>query len=166
MENLLFRFVSVPPLAQQPAVPKTSIKERFPQSLGLKRRRVVNRASRDHFPSPLSPGGRWLPKSTPPAHSWNQVRAVALQSPLETRYSPGSDYTGLPQNLQPVVRSLVPSGRSAPGAGIQACCGIHGCLGHRLGSHVQRACSVRGLDGSPTSVGISIASSCWQYAWP
>ncbi len=27
---------------------------------------------------------------------------------VETRYSPGSDYTGLPQNLQPVVRSLVP----------------------------------------------------------
>ncbi len=71
---------------------------------------------------------------------------------VETRYSPGSDYTGLPQNLQPVVRSLVPSGRSAPGAGIQACCGIHGCLGHRLGSHVQRASSVRGLDGSPTAL--------------
>ncbi len=71
---------------------------------------------------------------------------------VETRYSPGSDYTGLPQNLQPVVRSLVPSGRSAPGAGIQACCGIHGCLGHRLGSHVQRARSVRGLDGSPTAL--------------
>ncbi len=26
------------------------------------------------LPSPLSPGSRWLPKSTPPAHSWNQVR--------------------------------------------------------------------------------------------
>ncbi len=47
---------------------------------------------------------------------------------------------------------LVPSGRSAPGAGIQACCGIHGCLGHRLGSHVQWARSVRGLDGSPTAL--------------
>ncbi len=97
VENLLFRFVSVPLLAQQPAVPKTSIKEQFPQSLGLKRRRVVNRASRDHFPLPLSPGGRWLPKSTPPAHSWNQVRAVALQSPLQvvtrqavTSLKPGS----------------------------------------------------------------------------
>ncbi len=90
VENLLFRFVSV-------LVPKTSIKEQFPQSLGLKRRRVVNRASRDHFPLPLSPGGRWLPKSTPPAHSWNQVRAVALQSPLQvvtcravTSLKPGS----------------------------------------------------------------------------
>ncbi|XP_016391990.1 5-hydroxytryptamine receptor 3A-like [Sinocyclocheilus rhinocerous] len=33
------------------------------------------------------------------------------------RYSLGSDYTGLPQNLQPVVRSLVSSCRSAPETG-------------------------------------------------
>ncbi len=71
---------------------------------------------------------------------------------METRYSPGSDYTGLPQNLQPVDRSLVPSGRSAPGADIKACCGTHGCLGHLLGSHVQWARSVRGMDGSPTAL--------------
>ncbi len=71
---------------------------------------------------------------------------------VETRNSPGSDYTGLLQNLQPVVRSLVTSGWSAPGAGIQTCCGIHECLGHRLGSHVQRACSIRGLNGSPTAL--------------
>ncbi len=355
VENPLFRFVFVPPLARQPAVPKTSIKEQFPQSLGLKRRRVVYRASRDHFPPPLSPGSGGLPKSTPPAHLWNRVRAVALKPPLqvvtrkpgscvsshtrrnqvsvtlhtqtpppaitgqaftgprpgpcvphrcpttgtsvtplvplarslgallallspsrwllrtirlgyaiqfarhppkfrgirftsvkpadalvlharanaedlfsrhgvrfgqpnstphpgtcsvraellqdlirqdggstetlseapgaygcscgdsparsapfetasalalwpnpevgmETRHLPGSDYTGLPQDLQAVVRSLVPSGRSAPGAGIQTCCGIHRCLDHRLGSHVQRARSIRGLDGSPTAL--------------
>ncbi len=29
---------------------------------------------------------------------------------VETQYSPGSDYTGLPQNFQTVVRSLVPRG--------------------------------------------------------
>ncbi len=91
VENPLFRFVFVPPLAQQPAVPKTSIKEQFPQSLGLKRRRVVYHASRDHFPPPLSPGRGGLPKSTPPAHLWNRVRAVALKPPLQvvTR-KPGS----------------------------------------------------------------------------
>ncbi len=72
----------------------------------------------------------------------------------------------LPQNLQPVDRSFVPSGRSAPGTGLQACCGIHGCLRHRLGSHVQRARSLRGMDGSPNCVGISITSSCWHYALP
>ncbi len=71
---------------------------------------------------------------------------------VETRHLPGSDYTSLPQDLQAVVRSLVPSGRSAPGEGIQACCGIHRCLDHRLGSHVQRARSIRGLDGSPTAL--------------
>ncbi len=91
VENPLFRFVFFPPLAQQPAVPKTSIKEQFPQSLGLKRRRVVYRASRDHFLPPLSPGRGGLPKSTPPAHLWNRVRAVALKPPLQvvTR-KPGS----------------------------------------------------------------------------
>ncbi len=56
------------------------------------------------------------------------------------------------KNLQPVDRSFIPSGRSAPGTGLQACCGIHGCLGHRLGSHVQWARSVRGMDGSPTAL--------------
>ncbi len=84
VENPLFHFVFV-------LVPKTSIKEQFPQSLGLKRRRVVYRASRDHFPPPLSPGSGGLPKSTPPAHLWNRVRAVALKPPLQvvTR-KPGS----------------------------------------------------------------------------
>ncbi len=71
---------------------------------------------------------------------------------VEMRHLPGSDYTGLPQDLRAVVRSHVPSGRSAPGAGIQTCCGIHRCLDHRLGSHVQRARSIRGLDGSPTAL--------------
>ncbi len=63
VENPLFRFVFVPPLAQQPAVPKTSIKEQFPQSLGLKRRKVVYRASRDHFLPPLSPGRGGCPRA-------------------------------------------------------------------------------------------------------
>ncbi len=35
---------------------------------------------------------------------------------VDMRYSPGSDYTSLPQNLQLVIRSLVPSGRNAPGS--------------------------------------------------
>ncbi len=40
---------------------------------------------------PLSPGRGGLPKSTPPAHLWNRVRAVALKPPLQvvTR-KPGS----------------------------------------------------------------------------
>ncbi len=35
---------------------------------------------------------------------------------------------------------------------IQARCGLHGCLRQGLGGHVQRACSVGGLDGSPTAL--------------
>ncbi len=41
-------------------------------------------ASRKHFPPSLSPAGSsGLPKSTPPAHSWNHVRALTLESPLQ-----------------------------------------------------------------------------------
>ncbi len=53
---------------------------------------------------------------------------------------------------QPLDRSLIPSGRRVPGAGIQACCVTHGCLGHWLGSHVQWARSVRCMGGSPTAL--------------
>ncbi len=63
----------------------------------------------------------------------------------------GPSHTGLPPNLRPVVRPFVSSG-STPGTGLQACCGLHGCLHHRLGGHVQWACSVGGLDGSPTAL--------------
>ncbi len=63
----------------------------------------------------------------------------------------GPSHTGLPPNLHPMVRPFVSSG-SAPGTGLQACYGLHGCLHHRLGGHVQRACSVGGLDGSPTAL--------------
>ncbi len=56
------------------------------------------------------------------------------------------------QNLHPVVRPFIPSGRSAPGTGLQARCGLHRRLRQGLGGHVQRACSVRGLDGSPTAL--------------
>ncbi len=64
--------------------------------------------------------------------------------------APGPSHTGLP-NLHPMVRPFVSSG-SAPGTGLQACCGLHGCLHHQLGGHVQRACSVGGLDGSLTAL--------------
>ncbi len=68
------------------------------------------------------------------------------------RHSPGPSHNGLPPNPHPVVRPFVPSGRSAPGTGLQACCGLHRCLHHWLGCHVQRACSVGGLDGPPTAL--------------
>ncbi len=129
--------------------------------------RLYQAGRRSHWNSFRGSWGIWLQLRRSSARSAPCETASALApwpSPevgVETRYSPGSDYTGLPQNLQPVDRSFVPSGRSAPGTGLQACCGIHGCLGHRLGSHVQRARSVRGMDGSPTALAYQIASSCW-----
>ncbi len=52
--NPLFPFLSVLPLAQQPAVPKFSIKEQFLSSLGPKRARVVSRVESSSKTSPLS----------------------------------------------------------------------------------------------------------------
>ncbi len=71
---------------------------------------------------------------------------------VATRHIPSGNHSGMPPNLQPMVRPLVSSGRSAPKAGVLACCGFHGCLCHRLGCHVQQACSVRGVDGPPTAL--------------
>ncbi len=68
------------------------------------------------------------------------------------RHAEGPSHSSLPPNLHPVVRPFIPSGRSAPGTGLQACCGLHRRLHQGLGGHVQRACSVRGLDGSPTAL--------------
>ncbi len=68
------------------------------------------------------------------------------------RHAAGPSHSSLPPNLHPVVRPFIPSGRSAPGTGLQARCGLHWCLRQGLGGHVQRACSVGGLDGSPTAL--------------
>ncbi len=71
---------------------------------------------------------------------------------VATRHVPSGNHSGMPPNLQPVVRPLVSSGRSSPRAGVPACCSLHGCLCHRLGGHLQRAGSVRGVDGPPTAL--------------
>ncbi len=90
------------------------------QSLGLKRRTVVNCESRDRFPPPLSPAGSsGLPKSNPPAHSWNQVRAVTLESPLQvvirqavTSLKPGYCVPPRCPSVGTLVVPLVPLARS------------------------------------------------------
>ncbi len=71
---------------------------------------------------------------------------------MAERHAAGPSHSSLPPNLHPVVRPFISSGRSAPGTGLQARCGLHGCLRQGLGGHVQRACSVGGLDGSPTAL--------------
>ncbi len=77
------------------------------------------------------------------------------QSPevgVKARHVPGPSHSGLPPNLHLVVRPFVSSGRSAPETGLQAGCGLPGCLRQGLGDHVQRACNVGGMDGSPTAL--------------
>ncbi len=71
---------------------------------------------------------------------------------MAERHAVGPSHSSLPPNLHPVVRPFIPSGRSAPGTGLQARCGLHRCLRQGLGGHVQWACSVGGLDGSPTAL--------------
>ncbi len=75
-----------------------------------------------------------------------------LEVGVAERHAVGPSHTSLPQKLHPVVRPFIPLGRSAPGTGLQARCGLHGCLRQGLGGHVQWACSVGGLDGSPTAL--------------
>ncbi len=41
------------------------------------------------------------------------------------RHAEGPSHSSLPPNLHPVVRPFIPSGRSAPGTGLQARCGLH-----------------------------------------
>ncbi len=71
---------------------------------------------------------------------------------MAERHAAGPSHSSLPPNLHPVVRPFIPSGRSAPGTGLQARCGLHRCLRQGLGGHGQRACFVGGLDGSPTAL--------------
>ncbi len=68
------------------------------------------------------------------------------------QHAAGPSHSSLPPNFHPLVRPFISSGRSAPGTGLQARCGLHGCLRQGLGGHIQRACSVGGLDGSPTAL--------------
>ncbi len=105
-----------------------------------------------------APGAYGSRSGSNPARFASNETASALASRLSpemgvaTWHVPSGNHSGMPPSLQPVVRPLVSSGRSAPRAGVPACCGLHGCLCHWLGCHVQRACSVRGVDGSPTAL--------------
>ncbi len=105
--------------------------------------------------APGAYGGR---SGSNPARLASYETASALASwpspemDVATRHVPSGNHSGMPPNLQPVVRPLVSSGRSSPRAGVPACCSLHGCLCHRLGGHVQRAGSVRGVDGPPTAL--------------
>ncbi len=148
---------------------KTPIKEQFPRSLGLKRRRVVDRASQDRFPPPLLPAGSSvLPKSTPPAHSWNQVRAVTLESPLHvvtrravTSLKPGSCVSSRTRRDQVSVTlhtQTLPSQARPSQAQAGSLCST--TLPHRgyVSGPAGSACTVsRSLASAPQSVSVAPA---------
>ncbi len=53
---------------------------------------------------------------------------------MAERHAEGPSHSSLPPNLHPVVRPFIPSGRSAPGTGLQARCGLHRRLRQGLGA--------------------------------
>ncbi len=77
------------------------------------------------------------------------TKVMARSLGVAKQHAVGPSHSSLPPNLHPVVRPFVPSVRSALGTGLQARCGLHGCLRQGL---VQRACCVGGLNGSPTAL--------------
>ncbi len=152
--NPLFPFLSVLPLAQQPAVPKFSVKEQFLSSPGLKRaRRVVGGAKPLHSHPPLlSPADSSVQfekvtqaSPAPPVRPWNQVSVAqhtqTLLRAASQREPPEPCPTSLPHcgyaygPLGPVgvvSASLV----SAP----QSVSLAHSFLGMELDSVEQSAC--------------------------
>ncbi len=87
----------------------------------------------------MRPLQRWLHDRVP-RWAWRHDTSRGLSHPV------------LLPHLQPMVRSCFSSGRSSPSASVQACCCINRCLYHRLGCHVQRACSCGVLDRAPAAV--------------
>ncbi len=88
--------------------------------------------------------------------SYETVSALASrlgpEMGMATRHVRGLSHPVLLPHLQPMVRSCFSLGRSSPSASVQACCCINRCLYHRLGCHVQRACSCGVLDRAPAAV--------------
>ncbi len=130
VENLLFPFVFVPPLAPRSlAVPTFSIKEQFPISLGHKRARL---AVCDVLQTPCHPlpplsspavSGVWFeditsPSLTPAAPPWDQVSVAQLtQTPLRA--------ASVPPELSPCVPPRCPT----PGTSVVPLVPLARCLG-------------------------------------
>ncbi len=73
------------------------------------------------------------------------------------RHAAGPSHSSLPPNLHPVVRPFIPSGRSAPGTGLQARCGLHRCLRQGLGGPRSTGMQCRGFGRVPNCTGTSTA---------
>ncbi|KAI2645082.1 ORF V: Enzymatic polyprotein [Labeo rohita] len=77
--------------------------------------------------------------------SYEAASALASQPSPEMGvaewHAPGTHHPILSPNLWPMVGPFFSTGGSPSRSGVQAWCGVHGCLGQGLGGHVQRACS-------------------------
>ncbi len=96
-----------------------------------------------------------VPTSSRQTQRCHKPQAGFLCSSLQEE-EPGECYTANP-DPSPPCRHRPGRHRSAPGAGIQACCVTHRCLGHRLGGDTWQC---QGYGRVPNCVGIPIASSC------
>ncbi len=73
------------------------------------------------------------------------------------RHSEGPSHSSLPPNLHPVVRPFISLGRSAPGTGLQARCGLHRRLRQGLGGPRSTGMQCRGFGRVPNCTGTSTA---------
>ncbi len=121
-------------------------------------------------------------RTAAPLKQFQRLMAAAAAAPNETastlapwpspevgvaeRHAEGPSHSSLPPNLHPVVRPFIPSGRSAPGTGLQVRCGLHRCLCQGLGGARSTGMQCRGFGRVPNCTGTSTALSCWQYTWP
>ncbi|KAI2657311.1 adenylate kinase [Labeo rohita] len=92
--------------------------------------------------------------------SYKTAPALALQPDPEMgmapQHVPGQRYPGMSPPFQPLVRPCVPTGRCAPGSGVEACGCEHGCLQDRLRCRMQ-LCS---------RCALTAAHSSWRMAIP
>ncbi len=96
--------------------------------------------------------------------SYEAASALASRASPEMgvaeRHAPGGHHPVLLPNLQPVVRPFVSTGGSPPRTSVQACCGIHGCLCHRLGGPHTTGMQCRVCGWDLNCISTSTASSC------
>ncbi|KAL0152531.1 hypothetical protein M9458_052254 [Cirrhinus mrigala] len=88
--------------------------------------------------------------------SYETTSALATRSSPEMGmapwHTPDWRFPAVSPPIQPVVRPCLPTGRSPLRSGLQACCGLHGCLHHGLGCCMQWASSLGLLDGTSTAL--------------
>ncbi|KAL0150896.1 hypothetical protein M9458_053815, partial [Cirrhinus mrigala] len=111
--------------------------------------------SRNFLEAPGAYGSHSRSNAARPA-SYETTSALATRSSPEMGmvpwHTPDWCFPAVSPPIQPVVRPCFPTGRSPLRSGLQACCGLHGCLHHGLGCCMQWASSLGLLDGTSTAL--------------